>query len=77
MLFALAILFLLSACSEARFDTKQSTALILPATPPVDEQTSSQAVEEIESGSCPALTELAKDYLQTRDRLRIAKEGLK
>lgn len=75
-LVVLTTMILLTACSGGRFDTAKSTNLIIPAVIPVDRQTGLLVAEEVKGGSCPALTELAKDYKLTRDRLRIAKERL-
>lgn len=70
-------LFLLSGCEVNRFDTKESTKILLPAIVQYDDKIQDEAIEEIESGQCYALTEFAKDYSQIRDRLRLIKDELK
>jgi hypothetical protein len=62
----------LAACATNRFDTGQSTGLVLPPVIQYDGELLEKAADEFESGAAPALTELVKDYKLTRDRLRIA-----
>lgn len=74
---ALVALPLLTACETGRFDTKKSTALVLPPVIQYEREFLQRAADEVERNSSPALIELAKDYKLTRDKLRIAHEGLK
>lgn len=67
---------LLTACGGGNFDTRESTGLVLPSIVQYDSETLSQAADEIEGALCPALTELAKDYKLTRDRIRLAQSEL-
>lgn len=67
---------ILTACGTARFDTAQSTKLILPPVILYTPALQSAAADEAESGVCTAHVELGKDYKLTRDRLRIAKGAL-
>lgn len=76
MLCALAVLPLLSACGTVPFDTRQSTRLVLPEVVQYEQQLLDQAANEVEAGTAPALTELAKDYKVMRDQTRLAIEGL-
>ena len=68
--------FLLSGCAGGGFDTKKSTSLLLPQVAEYEQSLLRGAANEIENGQCRALTELAKDYYVTREKLRIAKEEL-
>lgn len=67
---------LLIACETTRFDTSKSTELILPPIIDYDEYFRHQALKEIIANKSPILTELAKDYKLTRDKIREAKKGL-
>ena len=77
ILCCLVSLCLLSGCTGKRFDTKESTKILLPTIIQYDGETQNQAAKEIESGQCKALTELTKGYSQLRDRLRLIKDELK
>lgn len=63
---------LLAACGTERIDTRESTSLVLPPVIQYEGELLDAAAQEVESGNAPALTELAKDYKLTRDKLRIA-----
>lgn len=76
MLGALPIALMLSGCAPATFNTAQSAALILPPLISYDPELLKQAADEAEKNTCQAHVELGKDYLLTRDRIRIAKEKL-
>ena len=77
LLFALTTLLMVSACGTERFDTGQSTSLVLPPVVQYEGKLLDQAHAELEVGACPAHVELAKDYKWTRDKLRVAQEQLK
>ena len=76
MLFVLVMPLLLTACGGKRFDTTQSTKLLLPPVIQYDSDLLQSAANEVESGKAPALTELVKDYKVTRDKIRIAQKEL-
>lgn len=75
-LFAPLIALTLTACAPARFDTAQSTSLVLPPVIPYEREFLNTAADEAEAGQCRAHVELGKDYKVTRDKLRIAKKSL-
>lgn len=68
---------LLAGCGQARYDTTESTKILLPKIVQYDAEIQSMAADEVRSGSCPALTEFTKDYVQLRDRLRLVRDELK
>lgn len=77
VLCALATLFILSGCAGGQHDTRQSTALVLPPVIQYEGQFYDSLAEEFEGGKCPAHFEFGKDYVWTRDKIRIAEESLK
>lgn len=70
------ILLLLSGCGTARYDTKESTKILLPQIVEYSRSLQDNAATEIESGQCKALAEFAKDYVQMRDRVRFVRNKI-
>ena len=75
-LFVLITPLLLTACTKGVSNARKSTSLVLPHVIQYDGGLLDQAASEIEGASCPALTEFAKDYKLTRDRIRVAQKEL-
>lgn len=75
-LYVLLTSLMLTACAPARFDTAQSTSLVLPPVIPYEQEFLNTAADEAEAGQCRAHVELGKDYKVTRDKLRIAKKAM-
>lgn len=73
MLFALTMPLLLTACGGGRFDTRESTNMVLPPVIQYEREFLQTAANEVEGKQCESLNELTKDYKTTRDKLRIAK----
>lgn len=67
---------ILTACSQGRFDTAQSSSLVLPPVIPYERDFLQEAASEAKAGQCPAHVELGKDYKWTRDKLRTAEREL-
>lgn len=67
---------LLTACAGGNFDTKKSTNLVLPPIVQFSSKVRESAAREIGGGQCEGLTEIARSYKATRDKLRIARKEL-
>ena len=76
LLCALTLPLMLIGCGTTRFDTSESTSLVLPPLIQYDGELLNVAAIEAESGLCPVHVELGKDYVLTRDRIRIAQREL-
>lgn len=72
----LAMGLILTGCGVTRYDTKESTKILLPTIVQYSEKETRAAIEEVSGGSCPVHVEFAKDYVQIRDRLRLIKKEL-
>lgn len=69
--YALIPMLLLTACSGGRFDDTQSRKVVMPPVIQYDSDQRRKAADEIRGGQCPMLTEFAKDYKWTRDKIRV------
>jgi hypothetical protein len=63
-------------CSKNRFDTGQSTRLLLPVINEYDAPFHSELLQELDLGVCKAHVEFGKDHVQLRDRIRLADKEL-
>lgn len=68
---------ILTGCGTTRYDTKESTKILMPPLIQYDEKTRIGAIEEVIGNTCPIHVEFAKDYVQIRDRIRLIRDELK
>ena len=66
------LLSILSGCETVQHDTAQSTALVLPPVIQYSGETYEALASEAEGGACPAHVEFGKDYVLTRDKIKLA-----
>ena len=66
------LLSILSGCGNTAHDTAQSTALVLPPVIQYSGETYERLASEAEGGTCPAHVEFGKDYVLTRDKIKLA-----
>lgn len=75
-LYVLMMPLILTGCAGGHFDTRESTSLVLPIIIQYEGKTLDAAALEAEERACPVHIEFGKDYVLTRDRIRIAKRSL-
>jgi hypothetical protein len=60
----------------AQHDTRESVSLVLPPVIPYGREFQALIANEAEGGHCTYHVEFGKDYILTRDRIRLAQKEL-